>query len=517
MSLTTEELASLKSRVQERDYEITALNAFINRDASLSSPCVLINGFKPIGKTHVVKEFLNTLQVNHTIVSCDECVSKQMLLQKCFTRIRKDGGGDLDVLKASDVLALTTAISDQFASFASSLETLFEETEYRAHHVLVLDRLDQCLESCVEFVSAFSKLRECSMVQNISVVIVFNSGIPRQVTTLSNPTIEFTRYSEAQVVRILQGAQLCLFKLSSFAEEDNVPSESAKRDFYNQYVKLVVDLYYLYTGSNMVVLKQLVVELWDKFIGPIRNGLYSINEIVKIFKHNMGLFTNDKILSNSSVPDYKTLRDDEEGEEVGQQQNEDGENVGLGNVHDLPYHSKFILLAAYLASYGNQRNDLHKYSKVKVVKYKKRASTKKRQKLNGANGDVHMTKDDIDSRYLTANYVDLERILAILSVIYQHSSVTLNQSDSKDLLYLGDEIIDLENKKLSEKANFTLTKNIDLNLQIATLYSLGFLSKTSNSDILAARIRWKCNLDWAMAEAIAKSVDFPITDFLDDD
>ena len=118
---------------------------------------------------------------------------------------------------------------------------------------------------------------------------------------------------------------------------------------------------------------------------------------------------------------------------------------------------------------------------------------------------------------LTANYVDLERILAILSVIYQHSSQTLNQSDKNDLLYLGDEIIDLENKKQLEKANFTLTKNIDLNLQIATLYSLGFLSKTNNSDILAARIRWKCNLDWNMAEAIAKSIDFPIADFLDDD
>lgn len=113
-------------------------------------------------------------------------------------------------------------------------------------------------------------------------------------------------------------------------------------------------------------------------------------------------------------------------------------------MHDLPYHSKFILLAAYLASYGNQRNDLHKYSKVKVVKYKKRASTKK-TKINGTS-EAHMTKDDIDSRMLTANYVDLERILAILSVIYQHSSATLNQSDKQDLLYLGDEIIDLENK-----------------------------------------------------------------------
>ncbi|KAI5964389.1 hypothetical protein KGF57_001062 [Candida theae] len=536
MSLTMEELANLKLKVKERDFEIASLNAFINRDPSLSSSCVLINGYKPIGKTLVVKEFLNAMQLNHTIVACDECVSKQMLLQRCFTRIRKDGGDELNTLRATDVVALTSAISDQFASFLTSLETLFDETEYEAHHVLVLDRFDQCLDNCVEFVSAFSKMRECSSVRNLSVVIVFSSGIPRQVVTLSNPIIEFEPYSETQVIKILQDAQLCHLKNSSFVEDDGNDKvlESAKQEFYNQYVKFVVDSYFSYTGSDMVMLQHLIVELWDKFIEPLQMGMYSINEIVKIFKHNIDLFNSDKIISNSSVPDYRTLRDDEgdgEGDNAGQTLGNgsgnngtgDDETVRLGNVHDLPYHSKFILLAAYLASYGNQRNDLHKYSKVKVVKYKKRGSTKKRQRLNNsANGNGgttagHMSKNDIDSRLLTANYVDLERILAILSVIYQHSSITLNQSDSKDLLYLGDEIIELENKKLAEKSCFTLTKNIDLNLQIATLYSLGFLSKTSNSDILAARIRWKCNLDWPMAEAIAKSVGFPIVDFLDDD
>ncbi|KAI5970656.1 hypothetical protein CANMA_000247 [Candida margitis] len=451
-------------------------------------------------------------------------VSNQWVNHSCHG---VSGGGDLNVSK-QDELALTSAISDQFATFLASLESLFYMTEYSAHHVLVLDRFDECLENCAEFISAFAKVRECSAVQNLTVVVVMSSGVPRQCVTLTNPTIEFKPYSEDQVVRIFQDGQLCELKMmqeeGDGKEKQVMTTELQKREFYNQYVKFVVDSYYSYTGSNMIMLRHLIVSLWDRFIEPLRLGLYSIHEVVKVFKHNIDLFTNDKIISNSSIPDYKTLHDDDENQEQ-----EDGANginggvavgeggeekVGLGNVQDLPYHSKFILLAAYLASYGNQRNDLHKYSKVKVVKYKKRASRK--PKLNNGSS-LHLSKDDIDSRMLTANYVDLERILAILSVIYQHSSVTLNQSDKHDLLYLGDEIVDLENKKQVEKSNFTLTQNIDLNLQIATLYSLGFLSKTNNSDILAARIRWKCNLDWNMAEAIAKSVNFPISDFLDDD
>lgn len=75
----------------------------------------------------------------------------------------------------------------------------------------------------------------------------------------------------------------------------------------------------------------------------------------------------------------------------------------------------------------------------------------------------------------------------------------------------------MKRKKESERSKFTLTRNIDLSNQIATLFSLGLLSKTNSSDILTAKVRWKCNIDWKTAEGIAKSVDFPISDFMMDD
>ena len=118
-----------------------------------------------------------------------------------------------------------------------------------------------------------------------------------------------------------------------------------------------------------------------------------------------------------------------------------------GHVHDLPLHSKF-LLASYLASYGSYRNDLHKYSKVKVVKYKKRQSTKATSVTKG-----HMSKESIDTRLLSANYVDLERILAILSVIYRNYAPSLNHSDKDELLYMDDRIIEDEEKRNQKDLN----------------------------------------------------------------
>ena len=101
-----------------------------------------------------------------------------------------------------------------------------------------------------------------------------------------------------------------------------------------------------------------------------------------------------------------------------------------------------------MASYGSYRNDLHKYSKVKVVKYKRDKALKATSVTKG-----HMSKESIDTRLLSANYVDLERILAILSVIYRNYAPSLNHSDKDELLYMDDRIIEDEEKKESEDLN----------------------------------------------------------------
>ncbi|KAI5954178.1 hypothetical protein KGF54_001953 [Candida jiufengensis] len=485
MSLTEEELLHLKSTVKYRDEEIDALNAFINRDSKLSSPLVLINGFKPIGKTLLIKEFLEVLDINHSIIQCDECITQHMLLQRCYNKIRQDSG---KFKKQAPKEILQT---DQIATFISSLESFILEYKYNEPHVLVLDRFDECFENCDDLLASFCKIREFTEIQNLTVVAVFGGSIPREIITYSVPTVFLPVYKEHEVVEILQSLKLCEFEFEVVNS-----TEGQRLEFYNQYVKAVVDSFFMYTGSDLTKLKDLVVKLWDKFIEPLMFGVYNITEFLKIYKDNITLFTDENIIANCNVIEFKTLREEEE--------------VSYGNILDLPLHSKFFLLASYLASFGNQRNDLHKYSKVKAFKYKKRASTK-------AIKQGHLSKDDIDSRLLTANFVDLERILAILSVIYRNFAPSFNQSDKDDLLYLGDEVIEIEQKKELEKSNFTLTKNIDLNNQIATLYSLGFLSKTSSSDILAARIRWKCNIDWGMAKSIADSVNFPILDYLIDE
>ncbi|KAK6465696.1 origin recognition complex subunit 5 C-terminus-domain-containing protein [Scheffersomyces coipomensis] len=471
----------LKEEVKYRSNEIDLLSAFISEDALISTPSLIVHGYKAVGKTYTVQKYLQTLDVSTSVIRCDECITNRVLLQRCFNRIkadRQDGYKKEDGIH--DKLKFGKSI-ESFYNFANALENYFESTSYTKNHILVLDRFDQCMESTNELFAGFLKLREICQVKNLTIIFIVSTDIPKEVITAVTPTIYFKSYTEEQVTDILQINQLCLFGIE---ELDNT---QAGYEFWKQYSKIVVDLFFSYTGSDLSLLIDICVKLWTKFIEPVVSGKYQVHEFVKVYRENADIFTNENVINNSSIREYATL--------------EEEKPVSNENVEDLPTHSKFILIASYLASFVDQKDDLHKFSKVKAVKYKKRVFSNK------------VTKNDIDTRLLNPGFFDLERMFAILSVIYRNTAPSLNQHTE---INLANDVAQIEEKKDTERAKFTLSRNTDLYSQVATLFSLGLISKSAASDILGARVRWKCNINWLTVETLAKEVDFSIVDYLGD-
>ena len=462
-----------------RDLQIDLLNALITTDPQLLAGLVIVHGFKSIGKSFTVEKYLETLGVNHSIVRCDECITKRIMLQRCFKAIRTDS--KVGHLYTDEILS---SLGENFASFVTQMEKFNRQTGYSDQHVLVLDRIDQCMESAMEYLAAFAKMREQTLIKNITVVFVIATDIPKEVVTMNLPQVYFPPYTEDELITILQSSQLCVFG------DDNIDNNPASYDFWCQYIKTVVDLFYVYTGSDMSLLMHICLKCWDRFTDPVRSGKWGVEDFLMVYRENMDMFKNENLMNNSAIVEYLTM-------ELEQQ-------LESEDVLDLPVHSKFILIACYLASFTEQKNDLHFFSKVKAVKYKKRASgdAKRNQTL--------MAKDDIDSRLLSPNFFDLERMLAILSVIYRSNAHTLNSTEAHpyDDTY--------EDRRNAERSKFTLSKNIDLNNQLATLFSLGLISKSANSDILGARVRWKCNVNWLSIDLVARELQFPILDYLVD-
>lgn len=470
--------------VKFRDTQLDLLSAFISKDSNQLCPNVIVQGYKSVGKTYTVQKYLEQLQVKHTFINCDDCITHKILLQRCLTNFIADSGLSYDLLNfmyKGLKAARTSVLCENFSYFLTLLEQFILETGYSEHHVLVLDRFDQCCDATDDLFAEFLKLRENSVIRNISVIFITSHGDPREISTFSLPHIYFVPYSQEELTVILQENQLG--RLESVSEERSLI-------FWSQFAKIILDLFIDYTGSDLSLLEDLCLKLWPKFKDAVDLGRFQPSEFIQIYRSLRDQIFNDDVISNSVVASYAQ---------------EDIEEIQTSTLSDLPYHSKFILLASYLASYVEPKNDLQVFSRI--------SSNRKRKRE--ARPTELITRRQIDSKLLTAGYFDLERLKAILSVIYRNESKTMS-TENLEFFNLYQDLSERElAKKENELATFTLNSNVDVNTQLSTLVSLGLISRTYALDILSSKIRWKCNVNWDIIDGISRDIQFPLGNYVE--
>jgi origin recognition complex subunit 5 len=143
-------------------------------------------------------------------------------------------------------------------------------------------------------------------------------------------------------------------------------------------------------------------------------------------------------------------------------------------THDLPYYSKWLLCAAYLASLNPPRQD--------NIYFMKATERKRRRKGGGAIAGRESKNRKIPRHLLSPSPFPLDRLLAILQAVLPHD----------------------------------LTPTIDIYTQLATLCSLRLLLRTAvvGGDVLEPGAKWKVNFGWEYALKLARSVNFDITDHI---
>lgn len=424
---------------REREWQL--LSAFVNDDPATLTACVVVHGLKSLGKTHVVDRYVATLSAVVVTVRCDVCLTVKFVLQKIIQALEPE----------------KLALVENFASFVPQLRRAAAGRPV----VIVLDRLDQCMENPRACTAAFAKLKET--VPNVTVVMVVQLP-PEEVALMAQVVpIYFQTYSEQEVIRILQ----------------QNPMGNSNRAFYVQLVEYAVSYYYLFTGSDLRQLHSILSRLWLQIPDP-----ESITDVRKWIRANQQLFQSDSLLKNNSVIEFATLA-------------EERPNDTNSNVKDLPLYSKCILVALYLALYIEPKFDLLYFSSENVKKSKKEAK---------------LAREKREPRVLVGNFFDLERMLAILLVKFR-TYLAGEREQVVEIANLYDDLEARDREKQLEVANFSLAANSDLNNQLATLHSLGLMLKSANADILGAKVRWKVNIDWETAVEISNEVGFEIVQY----
>jgi len=223
------------------------------------------------------------------------------------------------------------------------------------------------------------------------------------------------------------------------------------------------------------------LRLWPKFIRPIQGGTIYAKQVSRLITFNRPLLQNENALSSNIIPEPTSncvipiatsiQRDDK------------------GITAQLPYYSRLLLVAAYLASFNPPRTDQLFFMKV--------AAAKRRKKGGGTaltKGRPGVTKHrKISRKLLGPQAFVLERMLAIFHAIKE-------DADGRG------KYLKVRDDKVAGSA--------DIQMAIATLASLRLLVKTGAADGLDATGKYRIAVGWEVIRGVARSVGVEAEDYL---
>ncbi|GMG39897.1 unnamed protein product [Ambrosiozyma monospora] len=519
--------------VRYRDQQQDLLKAYITTQPECLEPAVIIEGANSTGKSYTLQRYLWTIRndVLTFTIDCNSCVSKKELLQRILRYLA-------NIYRIEMNESITSVINKciGLSSFTESLKQIIQlnknqntpkrkpkpkkrgrkrkrqaedEDEDMDEHmvdtddqvsskpiVIVLDSLDRVPinNDIGNICFALSRLHEQDrLFDNFSFVSIVTRSDILDLSTSGIPTITFTPYTPDQVISIISDSILQKKWIQLQANGTHM-KESTMKTFIKTYVKLIYETYYSYFGTDIKLIMPVLQKLWPLFHNPLLEAKStsgkkidalsvfmklkpylteislvdqldnSQSDIVKVIEQKMAESNNQKTLQNTTTTTTNSsiARED------------------LDHVNQLSTRTKYLIIAAYIASVNDPKFDMHFFTKHKDTRVKNRyKSANRRTKVVGSMA--------ANSRFYCPQAFTLERLLAILSSI----------SDSHD--------------------GVKLISDVELMSEVATLTTLKTLVRSRANDSIGGHAKWKCNVRWSIVKQLADEVGFEITNYIEQD
>ncbi|MFT7799633.1 origin recognition complex subunit 5 [Arapaima gigas] len=400
-----------------------------------SYPSIFIYGHRASGKSHVVLTLLKELKMPHVVVNCIECVSPGLLFERML-------------LSLFGTLTMPLPRGPSLSDFVRLYQQLCSEQPATQTRYIVLDHAEFLRDMSTNLLPGFLRLQE--LVED-NVTVIFLSKIVwdkfRPNSGCFEPLLlHFPDYSKAELQQIL-------------AQESH-PSYSP--ELYSSYISILLGVFYS-VCRDLRELRHLAALNFSKFCEPLEKGEAKEGDTHKLWRNI------EPHLKKAMQTVY--LREVSSAQWEEQQQKEEEEVRELQGLSaythmELPYYSKFLLIAAYLASYNPARTDRRFFLK-HHGKIKKTNFLKKHEKTS--------------NHLLGPKPFPLDRLLAIFYSVV----------DSR------------------------VAPTASIFSQISTLVTLQLLTQVGHDDQLDAP-KYKCAVSLAFIRAISRTVGFDVIRYLYD-
>ena len=459
----------------------------------------MIYGLEATGKSAITKAALQALSkpsdeasgeevhLRYAFVRSAECIGGRHLLEQTV-------GAAADALGWNGTVGRCENMSQLVVELGRLLENLPANTEARKRRlVLVFDGIDSQRDAPPTLLPALARLGEvvnippehtrrrlsltALQIPNITSVFIVTAPRPNLLHSPGASQLHFPVYNKEELLRIL----------SLIEPQPQLPRGLKEtKDLWNRFCSVTWESLSKHSGRDLVSFRMLCLRLWPKFVSPILDGSLNATPFGRLLNANKPLFQNDTALVRSIIA---STSDNSSIAASFAQVQANGKHQGIGT--QLPYYSRLLLVAAYLASFNPPRTDQLFFMKSAAAKRRKKGGGTALTK--GRPGVIKHRK--ISRKLLGPQAFILERMLAIFHAIKE-------DADNRGRLGTG--------RELTAGA-------ADIQMAIATLASLRLLVKSgaaNAADTLDGGSKYRVAVGWDVVRGIARSVGVEAEDYL---
>ncbi|KAL2066709.1 hypothetical protein VTL71DRAFT_2781 [Oculimacula yallundae] len=472
-------LSTFSARFPCRDQQIRTLATLISIQGAGNKNLVL-HGLEATGKTAITKALLEQLSnssakgqrngtkhssnLRYAVVKSAECISGRHLLEQTVGAVAKSVEWKENVGRCENLAQLAVELGRLVNSW-----TAFEEEDGDGKFVLVFDGIDRQRDAPATLLQALARLGE--IIPNLTTIFIVTSPRPNFLHIPGVPHIAFPAYTKPELLQIIGLTTPTL----------ELPKET--KEVWSRYCSAVWDSLSKHSGRDIMSFRSVCLRLWPRFIKPILDGQLNPSPFSKLLLANRSLFQSDTALVHNIVSDPSTSAAIQHNPK-----SNTAKYTGIGA--QLPYFSRLLLVAAYLASFNPPKTD--------ITFFMKAASSKRRKKGGGTaltKGRPGVTKHrKIARKLLGPQAFVLERMLAIFHAIKE-------DSDARG------------------RGKIRTEGSADVQMAVTTLASLRLLVKmgsVNSVDVLDAGTKYKVAVGWEVIRGIARSVGVEAEDYLAD-
>lgn len=457
-------MEELKAKFPGRTSQIEQLFSLYGNSNEPFPNCVFVSGGPSTGKTSIIMNLLEKLDIKYASINLFECYTSKILFE---TLLNKLSGHTIDPRTGQPY-----AKCDNMMDFLYYLNKC-ENAADLSRSVIVLDKAEQLRNMDSNLLPAFLKFFEISGYP-ISVILVSEIVFQKFYTKLNivEPLkIFFPQYIKDELLEILaRDYQQAIEDVYSNREWKKTELDE---DFYRDYLNVFLSVFYR-ACRDLSELRYMAKLNFVKYCEPIIKDEKATNNSIALWRHIAPILKTTievlylRISSVNHENKYEINKSDFSDARVQKQFSFSKEN--LAQSLELPFYAKYLLIAAYLASYNPAKEDKRLFMKYHGKKQKTKRDVKNKSKVS-----------ELLSTQLGPKAFSFDRLLAIFYAI------------------------------LDDKVAF----NNNLLVQVSSLVQLQLLTALSDNYNLDGQ-KYKCSVGFDFIQAISKMVGFNIRKYLVD-